>query len=615
MGQDVEDGRLVGGRYRLEGVLGRGGMGTVWRGRDETLGRTVAVKELRFPSSIDDEEKQRLIMRTLREAKAIARIRSGSAITVYDVVDEDDRPWIVMELIEGRSLADTIRQDGPLSPRRTAEVGLAVLDVLRAAHREGILHRDVKPSNVLMEEGTGRVVLTDFGIAKVQGDPSITSTGMLVGAPSYISPERARGNPPGPPADMWSLGGLLYAAVEGRPPYDKGSAISTLTAVMTEPLPPLERAGALSEVIFGLLEKDPEKRLDVAGARVLLEMAAAVSDGMDTTGGGATPADVTRSAAGMPPVPPPGGSGSEPRTPPVRTASGLPPIPSLNPPGGRAGSAASGTGAGSGAGNGPGSWPAARQGFGGLGSRRTLAIIAAVVVLLVILGVVVANAVGSDGGGSAAGSDGGTGQQEQQGDKTGQDDGDDEAAEPSSKPEPDNGGKDDGKGEDKGEDGGKDKGKQDGALPDGYRRVADGRFHFSMAMPQDFKRTGTAGAGSGAKYGWPGGGYPKLQVDYNDSPLADAVLAWKGLEPAVRKSSPGYKLLDLQKVKWRGYPTVADWSFLRNEGDQRVRVLNRGFKVDDKRGYAIMVTCKADEWTGEQCRTLRQTAFKTFKPQ
>ncbi|MFE2421401.1 serine/threonine-protein kinase [Streptomyces hokutonensis] len=261
--------RLLAGRYRLGEVLGRGGMGTVWRAEDETLGRTVAVKELRFPSSIDEDEKRRLITRTLREAKAIARIRNTSAVTVYDVVDEDDRPWIVMELVEGKSLAEAIREDGLLEPRRAAEVGLAILDVLRSAHREGILHRDVKPSNVLIAED-GRVVLTDFGIAQVEGDPSITSTGMLVGAPSYISPERARGHKPGPAADMWSLGGLLYAAVEGAPPYDKGSAIATLTAVMTEPLEEPKNAGPLKDVIYGLLNKDPAQRLDDAGARAML---------------------------------------------------------------------------------------------------------------------------------------------------------------------------------------------------------------------------------------------------------------------------------------------------------------------------------------------------------
>ncbi|MFJ6704467.1 MULTISPECIES: protein kinase [unclassified Streptomyces] len=262
--------RLLAGRYRLGRVLGRGGMGTVWRAEDETLGRTVAVKELRFPTNIDEEEKRRLITRTLREAKAIARIRNNSAVTVFDVVEEDDRPWIVMELVEGRSLAEVIREDGVLKPRRAAEVGLAILDVLRSAHREGILHRDVKPSNVLISEGDGRVVLTDFGIAQVEGDPSITSTGMLVGAPSYISPERARGHKPGPAADLWSLGGLLYAAVEGAPPYDKGSAIATLTAVMTEQLEEPKNAGPLRDVIYGLLTKDPAQRLDDAGARAML---------------------------------------------------------------------------------------------------------------------------------------------------------------------------------------------------------------------------------------------------------------------------------------------------------------------------------------------------------
>ncbi|MEV7772125.1 protein kinase [Kitasatospora sp. NPDC086791] len=263
-------GRLLAGRYRLNGVLGRGGMGTVWRAEDEMLGRTVAVKELRMNASVEEEEKHRLIVRTLREAKATARIRHNSAVTVFDVVDEDDRPWIVMELVESRSLADVIREDGPLSPGRAAEIALDVLGVLIAAHALGILHRDVKPSNVLIGED-GRVVLTDFGIASVEGDASVTSTGMLVGAPSYISPERARGQKPGPPADLWSLGGTLYAMVEGRPPYDRGSALATLTAVMTEDLATPANAGALGPVIEGLLEKDPAERLDASQTRSMLK--------------------------------------------------------------------------------------------------------------------------------------------------------------------------------------------------------------------------------------------------------------------------------------------------------------------------------------------------------
>lgn len=262
-------GRLLAGRYRLDSVLGRGGMGTVWRAEDEMLGRVVAVKELRFHGGVDEEEKRRLVTRTLREAKATARIRHTAAVTVFDVVEEDERPWIVMELVESRSLSDVIKQDGPLGPERAAEIGLELLGVLRSAHSHGILHRDVKPSNVLIGDD-GRVVLTDFGIASVEGDPSVTSTGMLVGAPSYISPERARGQKPGPPADLWSLGATLYAMVEGKPPYDRGSAISTLTAVMTEELKTPRKAGPLRPVIEGLLRKDPEERLDESTTRSML---------------------------------------------------------------------------------------------------------------------------------------------------------------------------------------------------------------------------------------------------------------------------------------------------------------------------------------------------------
>ncbi|WP_344442205.1 serine/threonine-protein kinase, partial [Kitasatospora nipponensis] len=269
-------GRLLAGRYRLDSILGSGGMGTVWRAEDEMLGRIVAVKELRMHGGVDDDEKHRLIVRTLREAKATARIRHAAAVTVYDVVEEDDRPWIVMELVDGRSLAEVVKEDGPVTPARAAEIALELLGVLGAAHSHGILHRDVKPSNVLIGED-GRVVLTDFGIASVEGDSSVTSTGMLVGAPSYISPERARGQKPGPPADLWSLGGTLYAMLEGTPPYDRGSALATLTAVMTEELPPPANAGPLRPVIEGLLEKDPARRLDASATRSMLKRIVAES--------------------------------------------------------------------------------------------------------------------------------------------------------------------------------------------------------------------------------------------------------------------------------------------------------------------------------------------------
>lgn len=607
-----ETGRLLGGRYRLGDVLGRGGMGTVWRARDEVLGRTVAVKELRFPSDIDDDEKRRLITRTLREAKAIARIRNSSAITVFDVVDEDSRPWIVMELIEGRSLADVIKEDGPLTPRRAAQVGLSVLGVLRAAHREGIVHRDVKPSNVLVEEDTGRVILTDFGIAKVEGDPSVTSTGMLVGAPSYISPERARGQRPGPPADLWSLGGLLYAAVEGHPPYDKGSAIATLTAVMTDPLDPPESAGELEEVIYGLLLKDPEKRLDEAGARVLLQAVLDAPEdheravGLEGTSSAtmALPLKAAKAKAAASESSSDGKASER-----GDDAAGASPVVAVTKEEKPGDPKAAGNSSVPGSGDGK--------------KRRWSPAVVIAVLAVVLLGVlttaltIVLNRTddsgGSRGAGENAAASGGGGKEEQgsDGDRGGDSDSSDGG-------KGDNGKGDGGKGDTAASGGGDDEGagdeKEDDGPPEGYAPMKDDRFRFSMTMPEDFSRVGIAGRNSGGVYAAKKNTAPKLQVDFNDSPSKNALRAWQLLESAVDGFSTDYKKLNMESIEWRGYPTVSDWHFERTEHGERVRVLNRGFKVDDSRGYAIVVTCKASEWDDEECKTMRETAFDTFEP-
>ncbi len=249
--------------------LGSGGMGTVWRARDEVLDREVAVKAVTFPPGLSDADRAVLVERTRREARAAARLDHPSAVTVYDVVEQDGAPYLVMELVEARTLADVVREDGPLSPQRTAQVGLALLGALEAAHQRGIVHRDVKPSNVMVR-GDGRVVLTDFGIATSTGDSSLTSTGLLLGSPAYIAPERARGKPPEPKSDLWSLGATLFTAVEGRPPYSGDEPILTVTAVVTGEHEPFVAAGPLEPVLEGLLEKDPALRLDAARARELL---------------------------------------------------------------------------------------------------------------------------------------------------------------------------------------------------------------------------------------------------------------------------------------------------------------------------------------------------------
>ncbi|MDI5972746.1 serine/threonine-protein kinase [Streptomyces sp. SL13] len=596
--EQVSTGHLLADRYRLGEVLGKGGMGTVWRAVDETLGRTVAVKELRFPGDVDDDEKRRLVTRTLREAKATARIRTSGAVTVFDVVEEDDRPWIVMELVEGRSLSDAIRADGPLPPRRAAEVGLAIIDVLRAAHREGILHRDVKPSNVLIA-ADGRVVLTDFGIAQVEGDPSVTSTGMLVGAPSYISPERARGQRPGPPADLWSLGVLLYATVTGRPPYDKGSAIATLTAVMTEPFDPPGVTGPLAEAINGLLIKDPAERLDDAGVRDLLTRALHAADvpEVEQTRAMVIPADPQPRPTDLPPADS-GGAAARPAA--AVNAGGVP----LS--GGSRG--------------GPGNAATLMASSGviraGGNSRRKLALAAAAVVVVVVVAVLVAVLTSGGGGGKGKGKadasapavagsasphggspDGGT---------TGRASG---AASPStsaSKPSASGPASAAASGSAKAPAPGS------GAVPAGYVTHHDAKFHFSMAMPAGWHQTAISGQDSGAYFGTSSSSYPQVLVDYSPTPGKDAAALWRAEEPAVARTSSDYHNLGIHPVSFPPFVTAADWQFTRSDHGQQVHVINRGF-ADHKSGYAIMLSCPAAQWNGSACQLLEHTFFATFK--
>ncbi|MEV6792579.1 serine/threonine-protein kinase [Streptomyces sp. NPDC051320] len=262
---------MLADRYRLGELIGRGGMGKVWRAHDEVLHRTVAVKELTAGLYVAEADRVVLHARTQKEARAAARINHPGVVTVHDVIEYDDRPWIVMEYVDGPSLADEVKESGPLSPAEAARVGLHVLGALRAAHTAGVLHRDVKPGNVLLARD-GRVLLTDFGIAAIEGDSEITRTGEIVGSIDYLAPERVYGEAPGPASDLWSLGATLYTAVEERSPFRRTSPISTLQAVVNDELPPLERAGPLEPVITALLRKDPADRPDpVEAERMLLD--------------------------------------------------------------------------------------------------------------------------------------------------------------------------------------------------------------------------------------------------------------------------------------------------------------------------------------------------------
>ncbi|MFG3291008.1 serine/threonine-protein kinase [Streptomyces sp. NPDC048179] len=268
-------GLLIAGRYRIADTIGSGGMGRVWRAHDEVLHRAVAIKELTAALYVSESEQSVLLARTRAEARAAARINHSAVVTVHDVLEHDGRPWIVMELVEGHSLADAVKEQGRIDPREAARIGLWVLRALRAAHSAGVLHRDVKPGNVLLGRD-GRVLLTDFGIAQIEGDTTITRTGEVVGSVDYLAPERVRGHDPGPSSDLWALGATLYTAVEGRSPFRRTSPLTTMQAVVEDEVGEPLNAGPLAPVITGLLRKEPAER---PGPEELEHMLAEAAEG------------------------------------------------------------------------------------------------------------------------------------------------------------------------------------------------------------------------------------------------------------------------------------------------------------------------------------------------
>jgi hypothetical protein len=267
--QRAVPGTVIGGRYQLRTPIGNGGMGTVWQAVDTVLRRDVAVKEVLLPPGMPPAERTAMYERTFREGRAAAALSHPSVVQVYDVVTESGRPWIVMELLQARSLSEIILADGPVAGRAVAKIGIALLGALEVAHAAGVLHRDVKPANVLICSD-GRCVLTDFGVARMPAESNLTQPGMVLGSPHFISPERAIGAAFGPPSDLFSLGVTLYTAVEGRPPFDRGDPFETMRAIVEDEPTPTSRAGVLTPVLMGLLAKDPDLRWTVGEARQAL---------------------------------------------------------------------------------------------------------------------------------------------------------------------------------------------------------------------------------------------------------------------------------------------------------------------------------------------------------
>jgi eukaryotic-like serine/threonine-protein kinase len=269
--------RVIGGRYVVLAELGRGAMGVVWRAEDRVMGRQVAVKELRLPGGQSQEERRLFRERLLREARLAGRIDDPGVVTVYDVLTDGGVDHIVMELIETPTLAHVVATEGPLDERTATAMAVQLLAALRAAHAVGVVHRDVKPSNVMLGPG-GRVRLTDFGIAQAADDPRITDTGSAIGSPAYLAPERLKGDKATPASDLWALGATLYFALHGRSLFERETAADTISAVLTAEIPPVRTRGPLGAVVSGLLQRDPEDRLTGAQAAALLASAGVVDD-------------------------------------------------------------------------------------------------------------------------------------------------------------------------------------------------------------------------------------------------------------------------------------------------------------------------------------------------
>src|SRR6185312_8939718 len=303
MHPSADTGRVIAGRYRLESPIGRGAMGVVWRARDQLLDRDVAIKEVQIADTLTEAERATAFQRTLREAKTAARLNHPAVVTVYDVAEDGGRPWIVMQLVHAQSLDQMLAASGPLSPRRAAEMARQLLSALSVAHAAGVMHRDVKPSNVLLGSDD-RAVLTDFGIATFADDPKLTQTGMVMGSPGFTAPERIRGEDASPASDLWSLGATVYAAVEGHGPFEqRGGAITTMSAIINEDAPEAPTAGALGPVIAALLRREPTDRPDASeAARMITNVLPLLADRAPGSPAGY---EATALSASSPPAPGP----------------------------------------------------------------------------------------------------------------------------------------------------------------------------------------------------------------------------------------------------------------------------------------------------------------------
>ncbi|MFG3440411.1 protein kinase [Nonomuraea sp. NPDC047897] len=594
--------RQVGNRYRLVEPIGEGGMGVVWRAYDELLDRTVAVKEVRY-SGVADDERAQLNRRTIREARAAGRLDHPSVVVIHDVVEEDGRPWIVMQLVRSRSLAQVVRERGPLPAGQVAVIGWQVLDALRAAHATGVLHRDVKPENVLLADD-GRVVLTDFGIASLDAEAGLTATGGLVGTPAYMPPERLHGEPARPESDLWALGATLYAAVEGAPPYQRDSWAATVAAVLRDKPEPPRRAGPLTPVIMGLLHRDPAARMPAGEAARQLRAAASHATPGRAPGHpthpspGAASGHPTLQAPGLPAAGHPGFG----HPPAVHPGPGRPPAgnpDSGHPPAGNPGHVAHPA-------HGAPAGPGARVPDGG-GRRRPRGVlqVVAAVTAAAVLGVgamLLTNRTDSPGGG--------TGATDRAGTATSGGPGSGAPATPATPATPVATGM------------ATATAATPGATPSGPTRVAPPpgwRFYtnaagrFSVAVPRGWRAVQSRERASVTVR--PPGSPSKLIIEWTvaERPWTDPARHWADLEKEIlaKREFSGYRRLSIEPTTYLGRP-AADWEFTREADGTVIHVVNRGFRTASGRPYAIYWETTEARWPRE--RRYFDTFAQTFTP-
>ncbi|TXS56505.1 serine/threonine-protein kinase [Streptomyces sp. t39] len=538
-------GLLLAGRYRLGESIGRGGMGKVWRAHDEVLHRVVAVKELTAGLYVAEADRLVLHARTQKEARAAARISHPGVVTVHDVLEHDNRPWIVMQYVDGPSLADAAKEPGAIDALRAARIGLDVLRALRAAHAAGVLHRDIKPANVLLGDD-GRALITDFGIAAIEGDSTITRTGEIVGSIDYLAPERVRGHDPGPASDLWSLGASLYTALEGESPFRRSSPLSTMQAVVSDEPPAPRRAEDLAPVIMALLRKDPAARPSVAETERMLT---------DVLEGRAT-ASATR------PVPAPSVT-LRTAYPPAATAplhGGGGFAPAYPGPGGA-------PAAGAGTGRLPGGAPAAPPRRGAR-LRRLAVVVVAAAVIGAGAGFAVLQHAGDEDGGRGSG------------------------ATPSASGTPG------GVTADPGGQAGKD-------VPDGWHRVQD-PSGFALWVPDGWVRQTD---GDQIDY-TPDNGRHRIRISVDPSPdFENPYMHMLDMEEGLAERLPQYERIKLRPNTFRDQTQSALWEFRwteRKEHPGPRRAIDQMYYGDDGTEYALYMSGPAEDWpvTREQFDTM-----------